>query len=84
MREVQAGTFGRGAQLVGSYEEKWEVSQLLFADDTVLVADSKKKLERFVDEFDWVCRRRKLKVNVAESKAMGSAKEMVVSVRCIS
>ena len=44
VREVQAGTLCRGAQLVGTCEEKWEASQLLFADDTVLVADSKKKL----------------------------------------
>ena len=40
MREVQAS----GTQLVGDGEEKWEVNQLLFADDTVLVADSKRKL----------------------------------------
>ena len=64
VREVQARARGRGAQLVGTDEEKWEVSQLLFADDTVLVADSKKKLERLVEEFGRVCRRRKLKVNV--------------------
>ena len=35
MREGGEGkTFGRGAQLVGDGEEKWEVSQLLFADDS--------------------------------------------------
>ena len=60
VREVQARTLGRGAQLVGDGEEKREVSQLLFADGMVLVADSKKKLER-VEEFGRVCRRRKLK-----------------------
>ena len=46
------------------------MSQLLLADDTVLVADSKKKLERFVEEFFRVIRRRKLKVNVTKSKVM--------------
>ena len=46
VREVHARTFGRGAQLVGDDEERWEVSQFLFACDTVLVADSK-KLEEF-------------------------------------
>ena len=51
------------------------MSQLLFADDTVLFADSKKKLERLVEEFVGVCRRMKLKVNVAKSKAMRSARD---------
>ena len=39
--EVQARTLGRGAQLVGDGEEKLEACQLLFADDTVLVTNSK-------------------------------------------
>ena len=43
VREVQARTLGRRAQLVGDGKLKWKVSQLLFADDTVLVADSKEK-----------------------------------------
>ena len=73
VREVRARTLGRGAQLVGTDEEKWEVSQLLLADDTVLVADSKKKLERLVEEFGRVCMRKKLKVNVAKIKVMRSA-----------
>ena len=54
MKEVHAKTLGRGAQLIGDGEEKWEVSQLLFADNTVVVADSKKKLERLLKEFDRV------------------------------
>ena len=49
VREVQAKTLGRGAQLVGTSQEMWEVSQLLFADNTVFIADSKKKLERLVE-----------------------------------
>ena len=38
---------------------KKEVSQLLFADDTVLMAESKMKLERLVEDFDGVSIRRK-------------------------
>ena len=76
--EVPARTMGRGAQLVGDGEEKWEVSQLLFADNTVLVADSKKKLERFVEEFGRVFNRMKFRVDVAMSKVMRSARDGIV------
>ena len=46
-----------------------EINQLLFADDTALVADSEEKLGRLVSEFGRVCERRKL-VNVGKSKVM--------------
>ena len=55
MKEVQARTLGRGAQLVGDGEENWEVSQLLFADDTALVTDRKKKLKLLAEKFARVC-----------------------------
>ncbi len=41
----------------------------LYADDTVLLAESEAMLQRIVDEFDRVCRR-KLKVNADKSKVM--------------
>ena len=41
---------------MGDGEENWDVRQLLFTDDKTLVADSKRKLERVVDEFGRVCR----------------------------
>ena len=47
-----------------------EIHQLLFADDTALVADSDKKLCRLVREFGRACERRKLRVNVGKSKVM--------------
>ena len=46
---------------MGEGKEKWKVSQLLFADGTVLIVDSKKNLERLVEEFGRVCRRRILR-----------------------
>ncbi len=42
----------------------------LYADDTVLLAESEGMLQRIVDEFDRVCKRRKLKVNAVKSKVM--------------
>ncbi len=40
----------------------------LYADDTVLLAESERKLQRIVDEFDRVCRMREVKVNAGKSK----------------
>ena len=51
-------------------DNEWELNQLLFADDTVVVADSERKLFRFVTEFGRVCERRKLQVIVGKSKVM--------------
>ncbi len=42
----------------------------LFAEDTVLLAESERELQRVVDEFYNVCVRRNLKVNVGKSKLM--------------
>ena len=42
-------------------------NQLLFADDTALVADSEEKLCRLVSEFGRVYESIKLRVNIAES-----------------
>ncbi len=42
----------------------------LNADDTVLMAVSEGILQRIVDEFDRVCKRRKLKVNAGKSKVI--------------
>ena len=46
------------------------MNQLLFADDTVVVADSEEKLCQVVNEFGRVCKRRKLRVNVSKSKVV--------------
>ncbi len=43
---------------------------MLFGDDTVLLAESEKNLQKLVNEFSNVCERRKLKVNVGKIKVM--------------
>ncbi len=40
----------------------------LYADDTVLLAESEWMLQRIVDEYDKVCKRRKLKVNAGKRR----------------
>ena len=49
---------------------RFEINQLLFADDTALVADSEEKLSRPVSEIGRVCERRKLRVIVGKSTVM--------------
>ena len=70
VREVNARVMGRGLELNGGGGMRWELCQLLFADDTALVADTEEKLRTLVREFGRVCDRRKLRVNVSKSKVM--------------
>ena len=57
-------------ELLSANGGRFEINQLLFADDTALVADSEEKLCRLVCEFGRACERRKLRVNVGKSKVM--------------
>lgn len=75
VREVYARTRGVGVNLLNEAGERWVLSMLLFADDTVLVADSEEKLQCLVTEFGRVCKRRKLKVNVGKSKVLRCSNE---------
>ena len=43
------------------------MNQLLYADDTGLLGDSKENIQQLLNEFDNVCERRKLKVNIVKS-----------------
>ena len=61
---------GIGVKLSVGGEREWLLSQLLFADDTALVAESAEQLQCLVSEFGRVCDRRKLRVNVDKSKVM--------------
>ena len=70
MREMNARVGEVGVEMVGGNGEEWKLNQLLFADDTALVAESEEALQRLVGEFDRVCSRRKLRVNVGKSKVM--------------
>ena len=67
---MNISVIGKGLELLSVNGGRFEISQLLFADDTALVADSEKKLCRLVSEFGRVCERRKLKVYVGKSKVV--------------
>ena len=70
VREVNVMILGKQLELLSVNGGRFEINQLLFADDTALVADSSEKLCRLVSEFGRVCERRKLRVNVGKSKVM--------------
>ncbi len=60
--DMKVGVRDLGARL-NVREVEQSVVAGLYADDTVLLAESEGMLQRIVDEFDRVCKRRKLKVN---------------------
>ena len=64
------GVPGKGMGLLIANSGRFEINQLLFADDTALVADLEEKLCRLVSEIDRICKRRKFRVNEGKSKVM--------------
>ena len=70
VREMNVRVLGKGLELLSANGGRFETNQLLFADDTALVADAEEKLCRLVSDFGRVCERRKLIVNVGKLKVM--------------
>ena len=70
VRKVNVRVLGKGLELLSANGGRFEINQLLFADDTALVTDSGEKLSRLVSEFGRVCERRKLRVNLGKSEVM--------------
>ncbi len=75
VRQVNTRVQGKGLVMLGEDGEEWRINQLLFADDTVLVAGSEEDLRRLVEEFGRLCAQRKFQLNVGKSKAMRYARE---------
>ena len=77
----------KGLELLSANGGRSEINQLLFADDTALMADSE-KLCRLVSKFGRICERSKLRVNVGKRKAVrcsrygnGDRMQVIVNVR---
>ena len=70
VREMTAMVLRTILELMSANGGRFEINQLLFADDTALVADSEEKLGKLVSEFGRVCERKKLCVNVGKSKVI--------------
>ena len=76
VREVNARMPREGLRLMNADGREWRQNQLLFADDTALVADSEEALRQLVVEFGRVCDMRKLKVNENKSKVMRCTRDV--------
>ena len=48
VRELNFRVLGRGLELLSANSGRFEINQLLFAEDTTLVADSEEKLCKLV------------------------------------
>ena len=66
VREVNVRVLGKRMEWLSANIGRFEINQLLFADNAALVADQEEK----VSEFGGECERKKLKVNVGMSKVM--------------
>ncbi len=69
MKEMKCKVGNKGEKLRLN-RDVWSVVTCLFADDTVLLAESEGDFQRVVSELYSVCKRRKLKVNAGKSKVM--------------
>ena len=78
VQEVNVRRHGKGLELLSANGGRFEINQLLFADDRALVADSQEKLCRLVSEFGRVCERKMLRVNIGKSKVTRGALGMVM------
>ena len=74
VRKVNVWVLGKGLVLLSANGGRFEINQLLFADDTALAADSDEKLCRLVSEFGRVCERRNLRVKVGKNKVMSCSR----------
>ena len=57
----------------------WEIKQVLYADDTVLVAETRECLQHIVSEFERACDSMGLKINVRKSKVLTIKKDQLGS-----
>ena len=80
VRVVNVRVLGKGLELLSANGGRFEINQLLFADDTALVSDSEQKLCRLVREFGRVCESRSLRVNVGKNKVMSARGKTLIIV----
>jgi len=56
-------------------DERWKMRMMLFADDTVLMADTEGELQAMIECFDRVCKEKNVNINIEKSKVMKCRKQ---------
>ena len=51
-------------------EEEWQLSNILYSNAALLIAENEKELRKLVSEFNEVCKRTKLGVNAEKCKVL--------------
>ena len=57
--------------MVGFHIGGTNISNIRFADDTVLMTDTEVKLQRLVDGLNKACQRNRMKINLKKTEVMG-------------
>ena len=88
VRQVNEGATGRGVKLRDGSVVGLEIKQVLYKDDIVLVAETRKHLQDIANGFEKVCDSMGLKINVGKRKVLvykkdqrGSCEKVRVSVK---
>ena len=61
---------GRRSKIERRSVRKWEIKQVLYPNETVLVANTRVHLQQNVKEFERTCEKMGLKINVGKSKVL--------------
>ena len=75
VRQINERGMGRRVKMTYENGRGWEIKQVLYADDTVMVAETREHLHHIVSEFERPCEGMRLKINVGKSKVLVVKKE---------
>ena len=79
IRQVNERAMGKGVKLRDEIGGGWEIKQVLYADDTVLVPETRGHLQYNVSEFERACDSMGLKINIGKSKVLAIKKDQMGS-----
>ena len=70
VRRVNERVEGRRLKLRDGSEREWETKQIIYAEDIVLLAESRENFQQFVNKCERACDMMILKINVGKSKVL--------------